>query len=760
VFAGAAGEAGGVPPALRLVAARDFESEALAAAAVIRRLVFEEGFRYRDILVLCNDPGRRASAIKRVFDACGLPVFFDRRRDVDHNPVLEYILVLPEILARGRRSEDVFRWIRTGLVPIAPADAEELENYALRYRLRGTAWGKPLRRGAKEYEEEVFARIGAAARQVAEMLDAFATRFSAGRTARERTEGLRAYLVEDARLPVMIEQLAAALEADGYDEYAAEMRGIRDIAEGILDQIAGSLGDLVMGMEEYAVVLRAGFASVKMGVLPPTSDRVVVGTMQRTRTGSARAMLVLGANDGLLPMFESSDDLIGDEEKEALEELGFSAFRSAGNLMHEERLAIYKNLSKPTRLLYLSYTDAGMGGETAGSSQVFTRLHRLFPDVPVEVADEVPVYGVLAEAPDAGGAQRIAPELLRALLAAQGGAGDDGAGGGDDGAGGGGALTLSTSAIERYSRCPLSWFLGSGLKLSERRIFAVDSRNIGEAYHEVLMEFGKAMSADGLPVSDPASRWRLSARADTDRMIDGIYEALSERLFEGVFRERPQDRYRGTRLVRVLKEVAWALTERVRESGTETLLFEQAFDGLTLGGGVQARGRIDRIDVLADGRAKVLDYKSGGDRFSFDEIESGWQLQLMLYLKAVADTYSYEPAGVSYFPVKEAHVNLSGDKAPRTPEEIEESIRGAYRSDGFAVGSPEDAAPGERVVSAGEFASLRETVDALLGALAADIAAGDTSARPKTSGHKSARGEEINACTYCRFRSVCGRDMS
>jgi ATP-dependent helicase/nuclease subunit B len=744
---------------LRLVAARDFESEALVAAAVIRRLVFEEGFRYRDILVLCNDQGRRASAIKRVFDACGLPVFFDRRRDVDHNPVLEYILVLPEILARGRRSEDVFRWIRTGLVPIAPADAEELENYALRYRLRGAAWGKPLRRGAQDYEEDAFAAISAAARLVAGMLDAFKERFSGGRTARERTEGLRAYLVEDAQLPAMIEQLAVALEADGYDEYAAEMRGIWDVAEGILDQVAGSLGDLSMGMEEYAVVLRAGFASVKMGVLPPTSDRIVVGTMQRTRTGGARAMLVLGANDGLLPMFDSGDDLIGDEEKEALEELGFSAFRSSGNLMHEERLAIYKNLSKPTRLLYLSYTDAGMGGESAGPSQVFTRLRRLFPDVPVEVADEVPAYGVSAEAPDAGGAQRIAPDLLRALLAAQGGAGDDGAGGGDDGAGGGGALTLSTSALERYSRCPLSWFLGSGVKLSERRVFGVDSRNIGEAYHEALMEFGRAMSADGLAAGDPASRWQLSARADTDRLIDGIYEDLSERFFEGVFRERPQDRYRGARLVRVLKEVAWALTERVRDSGAERMLFEQGFDGLPIGEGVQTRGRIDRVDVLEGGRAKVLDYKSGGDRFSFDEVESGWQLQLMLYLKAVADSYSYEPAGVSYFPVKEAHINLSGDKAPRTPEEIEDSIRSAYRSDGFAVGSAEDAAPGERALPPEDFAKLQGTVDALLGALAAGIAAGDASARPKTSGHKSARGETITACTYCRFRSVCGRDM-
>ncbi|MDR1815543.1 MAG: hypothetical protein LBR00_02520, partial [Clostridiales Family XIII bacterium] len=225
---------GGIlPPALVLHKAADFDAEAAAAARAIASLVRNEGLRYRDILVLCNDPGRRSSAIKRVFDAAGLPTFFDRRRDVDHNPVLEYILALPEIQSRGRRSEDIFRWIRTGLVPLEEEDAEELENYALRYGLRGTAWGRPLRRGAAAYEEEMFARLGAAAAKVAEILDAFRARFTESRTAEGRTRGLRRFLAEDAGLPAMVERLADALEADGFEDYAAEMRGIIEVTDGI-----------------------------------------------------------------------------------------------------------------------------------------------------------------------------------------------------------------------------------------------------------------------------------------------------------------------------------------------------------------------------------------------------------------------------------------------------------------------------------------------------------------------------------------------
>ncbi|MCL2493740.1 MAG: hypothetical protein FWF33_06845, partial [Clostridiales bacterium] len=375
------------PVPLVFVRAADAEREAEEAAARITGLIRAENFRYRDILVLCNDAGPRAAVIERVFAAWELPVFFDRRRDVDHNPVLEYILALPEILSRGRRFQDIFRWIRTGLVPIETGDAEELENYALRYNLRGGAWGKPLRYGRGIYEETRFARIEEAAHRIAALLDAFAARFAeGGKTAAARTEGLRMYLREDAKLQDRIDALAAELEEAGEADYAAEMRGVWDVIQNLFDQIAFSLGALPMSAEEFTVVLRAGFSSVKMGVLPPTSDAITVGTMQRTRTGRAKAVFVLGANDGLLPLSGAGEELIAAAEKEALEKIGLTAFRSESGLLEEERLAIYKNLSKPTRLLYLSYTEADQSGKQTAPSQVFRRLNTLFPELPVEKA--------------------------------------------------------------------------------------------------------------------------------------------------------------------------------------------------------------------------------------------------------------------------------------------------------------------------------------------------------------------------------------
>ena len=202
---------------LNFAVAKNYYAEAEAAAESIRRLIRAEGFRFRDILVVCNDQSRRASAVKRVFTAYGIEAFLDKRHDAGYNPVLAYIAALPEILARGRRAEDILVWIGTGLTDVLEEDAEELENYVERYGLRGSAWQKPLSCGAGFYDEERFLRISNTVKYAGDMIALFAERFGSGkgsasaRTARARTEGLKRFLEEDARLPERITVYAEKL---------------------------------------------------------------------------------------------------------------------------------------------------------------------------------------------------------------------------------------------------------------------------------------------------------------------------------------------------------------------------------------------------------------------------------------------------------------------------------------------------------------------------------------------------------------------
>jgi len=742
----------GLVSSLRFVAAQNCYAEAEEAARSIVSLVRDEGFRYRDILVVCNDQNRRASAIERVFKVFGIETFLDKRHDAGYNPVLAYITALPKILSRGRRAEDVLDWIGTGLTDVTSEDAEELENYAERYGLRGGAWQKPLSRGAGYYDKESFARISGAVKYAGDMIAMFAGRFGTGgpaasRTARARTEGLRKFLEEDALLPEKIEAYAEKLEEEGFLEYAARMRRVWDVTLEIFSQISAAVGEVVTSAEEYATILKVGLSSVLMGVLPASSDCVTIGTMQRTRTGRVKAMFVLGANDGEIPLFAEDDGLIDDVEKKTLEELGLTAFRREENLHSEEQLAIYKNFSKPTRLLHVSYTAFGVDGkEDTKPSRIFDRLRALFPDVPLEKAEETGVAVQGASSCVISPSDRLAalpPEKMRALL----------------------PPGLSPADIEKYSRCPFAFLMDKGIKLRELRKNEIDNRGIGDVYHAALRAFGEVMNEKGAPARK-GSLWNTATRQETDAVVEGVFKELEKNpvlpseaalLFDG---SDPAAVYRRGRLESIVRDVSWVLTERAAEDGAERILFEtdfglgEEFEKIVVGDeGLEVTGRIDRIDILPGGQAKVIDYKSGSEKWIDANVKSGWQLQLMIYLKAIER--DHVPSGASYFRIFEPRVNLSEKDAPSTPEEISKKAEEQYRSDGIVRGDAEGGkaktSSGEKILSDSEFDALMNVAGEQLEEIAAGLSRGETPARPK----RKAGGDPVTACTYCNFRSIC-----
>jgi len=855
-------------PHLRFVVAQNYYGEAEEAARAILRLVRDEGLRFRDILVVCNDQERRALAIQRVFRAYGIETFLDKRHEAGYNPALAYITILPELVSKGRRSEDVLRWIATGLTDVAQDDAEELENYIERYGLRGSAWKRPLKFGANAYDEEVFSRIGNAVKYVGDMTARFAERFEAGNrpssekksekraaSARARTEGLKAFLEKDARLPERIAEYADKLEAEGFLEYASQMRGIWDVALGIFSQITAAFGDVATSAEEYSTILRVGFSSVIIGMLPASSDCVTIGTMQRTRTGRVKAMFVFGANDGELPMFAEDDGLLDDSEKETLEGLGLTAFRREENLQNEEQLAIYKNLSKPTRLLQLSYTAFGPDGQTdARPSRIFERLRALFPDTRLETAGAVHVdkatAGTVLPCNETAGAVLVdknestgseATGLVGAILA------DKNESTGSEATGLVGAVAvplseksspimplpqkalrplaspdgcdlgaermrqlippvLSPTSIEKYSRCPFAFLMERGLKLGEIRKHEIDSRGMGDVYHEALKRFGDAMNGKGGPPKNENSAWNTATRADTDALVEEVFRGIGSRPLQSSHLSEeaallfdahdPAAAYRLGRLKSIVRDVCWSLTRSASGSGIEQMIFEADFgagggfdmvrigakkkcDGSDPVGGSDKNGgeelciagRIDRIDVLPGRRAKVLDYKSGYEKWNSENVKNGWQLQLMLYLKAIES--AYEPVGVSYFRIFEPSINLSGAKAPATPEEIREEALKEYRSDGVFLETLEPletfetlesesseegssksktrTRTGEKILPKKDFDELRYEVDERLSKIAAGLSRGETPASPK----QKAGGDHVTACTWCNYLSIC-----
>jgi ATP-dependent helicase/nuclease subunit B len=160
------------------------------------------------------------------------------------------------------------------------------------------------------------------------------------------------------------------------------------------------------------------------------------------------------------------------------------------------------------------------------------------------------------------------------------------------------------------------------------------------------------------------------------------------------------------------------------------------------------------VDILEGGYARIIDYKSGSDAFSREDVLGGWQLQLMLYLRAVRDRC--KPAGVFYFKIAEPRAEDKGG-------DIEDEIRRKFRLDGISVNEPQvTAALGSSAQAAepGEFEAMQETVDTIVTELCGKLLSGNIDAKPMTA-RKIKAGQSnrpMTACTFCNYRGICNFD--
>ena len=185
----------------------NYYTEAETCAAKIRELVREREMRYRDILVICNDMENRASIIKRTFEDYELPFFIDQKRTILHNPCIEYISALMDILSGGWRYEDVFRLIKTGLTSLPVDDWEELDNYAYKYRIKGNRWKSEFKFGKKDEGEEELLVLNKSRSYLVTLISDFEKKFLIAKTVREKTLQLYDFLDQTAEIPAKVQGL-------------------------------------------------------------------------------------------------------------------------------------------------------------------------------------------------------------------------------------------------------------------------------------------------------------------------------------------------------------------------------------------------------------------------------------------------------------------------------------------------------------------------------------------------------------------------
>ena len=68
-----------------------------------------------------------------------------------------------------------------------------------------------------------------------------------------------------------------------------------------LDKVVEVLGDEPCSLRDYQKILEAGLTEIQVGLIPPASDQVLVGDIERTRLKHIKYLFFVGLNEGLVP---------------------------------------------------------------------------------------------------------------------------------------------------------------------------------------------------------------------------------------------------------------------------------------------------------------------------------------------------------------------------------------------------------------------------------------------------------------------------
>ena len=769
--------------------------EIKGTAVQIRRLVREKGYRFGEFAVVLGNMEYQEH-VSRIFDKFELPVFLDEKRNALSHPYVEFLRAFLKMVEENFSYETVFRYLRSGFSGLSTSEVDALENYCLALGIRGRKkYSEKWIRFAKNQTDEDLNKINEirvkfydSVKEAAAVLKDKKENITSKCTALYE---LMEKLEIEKQLAIKEEQFLAAEEPALAKEYHQIFRVIMQLLEKYVEL----LGEECISLEEFSELLDAGFAEVKVGIIPPGSDRVMVGDMERTRLKDVKVLFLLGANEGNIPKSLTGGGILSQMEREFLEEHDASLAPTAKEQVYLQKFYLYYVLTKASEQLYLSYAVTDFHGAALRPSYLKEVFEKLFPMLEVEkaVSDtlatvETDVQGLeylteqlTAEEKDTEILRELMAwyenspkfqthfeKLWKQLLATEA---ETSIGAAVAKAMYGEGNTYSVTRLEKYAACAYAHFLQYGLRLKEREIYEFAAVDMGNLLHSAVELFARKVD------KGPYNWFELKEETRECLAEECVEEVITDYRNTLLF-DSSRNEYMIARMRRLVKRAVWALTEQIKKGVFVPEKLEVPF--YVNEGAVALQGRIDRIDTYEEDEkvfVRVMDYKSGATSFDLTALYNGLQLQLAVYLNAAVAMEKKDhagktivPAGLFYFPMKDPMISsdsaisedvltdalfkeLALDGLCNADSEIIHSMdkECGVKSKMLPVSYNKDGSlsKNSKAVTTEQFLYLENFVKQKTAQLGDEIMDGRICVNPYGAGQKT-------ACDYCAYNGICG----
>ncbi len=792
------------PENILLYDASDVYDECEFLARTIRKRVIQDGFRYRDFAVITGSIEKYAEKIENCFSKYDIPYFMNHPQKIENKALLCTVFSAFDVAISNFESENIFRYLKPGLVGLDTEDIAILENYAFLWGISGDSWTKPFTMSPEGFgfsknrsDRENLQKIeGIRVKVITPLVN-----FRQNITRKNGYEISRAVyeLLEDINIQENIRSFCKS-SSDILDLLNAEEQGrLWNILMNSLDQTANILKDIKINPKRFKKLLKIVVQSENMSFIPQGSDEVTINSVDRREISEYKILFIIGAQEGEFPQTSVKMGVFNDNEKKMLSSVGMELFDDFETIYDKERFITYWALSSASEKLYVSWASSTISGEFMFPSEIVREIKSIFPEIKILDKYSIPLNDWLwAEKPSFeicaknwNSKNDISLSLKKYFFSqekythkinsinriinkqemnfnnpikAQNLFGK--------------IIRMSASQIEKFYSCKFQYFCRYGLNAKERKRAKFNLLEYGTLIHFVLEKIlNGVIKCDSLD----------SDQTQINEKIKTVMNEYIENYMGGWENKSSRFKYLFLRCSQTLEFLVKRLFDEFKASSFRPVDCELSISergdikplklSLPDGGSVVIEGKVDRVDVMGSGGksyVRVIDYKTGSKKFKLADVIYGLNMQMLFYLAAIDKNGQSRygnivPSGILYMPAVRPYVKLENEE---NKEDFERKIYEKTRMNGLILGNMEvirgmeNEAGGlfipvsvkdgiingdESFVNSQQMQIIMRYAESMAVQMGENLHSGKISIDP-------IRNENIKSCDWCPYGAVCCRE--
>lgn len=793
------------------------KSEVENIAKLINYLVKAKNYRYRDLAIYISDEDEYKNEIIKVFNRYDLPVFMDQRRKLSDNHIIKTFLAILRLVIYNFQRQDMNYFLRSGLFSFSE-DFEDkviiLQNFIKTRKIKGKTF---LDDKYFEFDQEFYEKIYEKDPQSEAKLSEKTREYEIVNELRTRILKLLAPLLEKRQGPSKdlcqaifeviydediirgIDKYQAILKASGRLDDFKENEQVWDKFVEILEELVELMGQRENSLGKIYSLIEATARDINVGIIPPSKDHIEVTSFARAAIANRRINFALGLNDVFFPSKSGEDLIVGKNEKDKLRDLGIDLKVFDEDLEEREKLNLYKLITISDKIFF-SYSLANRKSEAINKSIVLSGIMNIFKDDSSNLSSMIygSRLGLSIEKYSLVALENYALKSLRKMIGKEKVSEDDK------------AISkamisylkerdsydlikkalnftndkerlrkdlteklykknhFNVSEIENYSRCPYKYFVNYGLRPKIEESYDVDHMEVGNIVHKLFEDLSHKLKNEDI---------KNISQEDLDELLVENFTKATEENLDKTRRKDAKNKFILNNVLTSTRRNSKKLLDQLSQGDFEIYAVEEDFGygkdipQVFVDDENYLRGRIDRIDK-AGNFVRIIDYKTGNKTFKIVNLLNGLDLQLLVYMMAVAKNSKEVmiPIGSFYMPLYDEMESVNSDGYSK--EIIEKSLADKFRINGLIVKINEEVfklidrdadslkdssivdIKNSDILSPEEAEKIETFAKKLVSKYIRNIKEGDINLRPL------AYDANKNECQHCDFLGICKFDIT